>query len=156
MCNRSVKDIVLQLKQDLRVEGKFAEETIMKIESLSVEDTKAVYKIYGLEGDSNCEHLASTLRLINDKDNLVLNIKDCYAMYFRTGHRMYYKEGKVCLACPMQQKISMIEIIDKDDVSYAVNSLMDIVRDDCPRQQFYMEDASRILMFERNIMSCIK
>lgn len=158
MCNKLARDIVLRLRRDLKETGNFSEEVIERVSALSVKDAEDVNRLYGF----NLSHvkdggrqLEGLLRFIDCSDRLVLEInKDM--MYFRTGHGMYYREGKLCLACPLEQKISIVNIGSKEDVSRGVNNLMDIVREDCPKQQFYQDDASKIVLFERNVEECLK
>ena len=158
MCNKLVRDIVLRLRKDLKETGSFSEDVIDKVSKLDVKDAESVNRLYGFNlshVNDGGKQLEGMLRFIDCSDRLVLEI-DNNIMYFRTGHRMYYKEGKLCLACPLEKKISIVNICSKDDVSSGVNNLMDIVREDCPKQQFYPDDASKIVLFERNVEECLK
>lgn len=159
MCERKVREIALALRRDLLTTGKFSEDSLQRVRTLSIKEAEDVARIYGFKKsnlDGGGSQLEGFLRYVNRNDSKVLELDGLNNLYFRTGNRMYLQDGKLNLACPLEQKIHIVEVTNEDDISKGVNTLLNFVKKACPTQKWYSDDADKILLFERNVARVLK
>ncbi|GAA0101632.1 hypothetical protein UT300012_23470 [Paraclostridium bifermentans] len=154
-----VRNIVKELRNDLKTLGEFREETIEKVKVLEIKDSEDVARLYGFKKcdlNGGGSQLAGYLKYLNRNSSRVLELNNLTNLYFRTGHRMYLEDNKLCLSCPLEQKIRMVEVTSSTSIADGVNELLKFVREACPKQQWYCDDADKILLFERNVERMLK